>query len=172
MGARLGAYRLLKAWATVIHLSHSDNGSGIKLRDLAQNTHQTGGVMSGFRLLWTRFSNKGADRRARRAVEWDFPPLCWPIHTLTSLHDCSSRPWSFIVIFYVFLIFMAGSLPFILGRVINISTRLEHQLQAYTESTIWGDLSESDIAAADTQLDAFTVGHPLFLGISFENLSS
>ena len=76
------------------------------------------------------------------------------------------------MVFYVFLILMAGSLPFILGRVINISTRLEHQLQAYTESTIWGDLSESDIAAADTQLGAFTVGHSLFLGISFGNFSS
>ena len=76
VGVRLGAYRLLKAWATVIHLSHGENGSGIKLKDLAHNTHQTGGAMSGFRLLWTRFSNRGADRRARRAIEWDFPSLC------------------------------------------------------------------------------------------------
>ena len=52
---------------------------------------------------------------------------------------------------------MAASLPFILGRVVDISTRLEHQLESYTEVTIWGDLSESDIAAADSQLDAFTV---------------
>jgi len=55
------------------------------------------------------------------------------------------------------LIFAAGALPFVLGRVINISIRLEHQLRTYTEKTIWGDLSESDIAAADNQLGAFTV---------------
>ena len=57
---------------------------------------------------------------------------------------------------------MAGALPFILGRVIDISTRLERQLRTYTETTIWGDLSESDIAAADAQLEAFTVSFPLF----------
>jgi len=60
------------------------------------------------------------------------------------------------------LILAAAALPFILGRVINISTRLEHQLQTYTETTIWGDLSESDIAAADAQLKAFTASLPLF----------
>ena len=84
------------------------------------------------------------------------------IHVLTDLCDCSQRPWSFIIIFYIFLIFVAGALPFILGRVINISTRLEHQLQTYTEETIYGDLSQSDVAAAESQLDAFTVSLPLF----------
>ena len=58
-----------KAWATVIHLSHSDNGPGIKLRELAYNTHQPESAVSGVRLLWTRLSNRGTDRRARRAVE-------------------------------------------------------------------------------------------------------
>ena len=58
---------------------------------------------------------------------------------------------------------MAGALPFILGRVINISTRLEHQLQTYTEGTIYGDLSDSDVAAAEAQLDAFTVSLLHFL---------
>ena len=79
-------------------------------------------------------------------------------------HPCghSSRPWSFFIVFYVSLIFAAGALPFILGRVINISTRVQHQLRTYTEATIWGDLSESDVAAADAQLDAFTVSLPVF----------
>jgi len=58
-----------EAWATVIHLSHSDNGPGIKLRELAYNAHQPESAVSGVRLLWTRFSNRGTDRRARRAVE-------------------------------------------------------------------------------------------------------
>ena len=66
----------------------------------------------------------------------------------------------------MFLIFVAAALPFILGRVVDISTRLEHQLESYTEVTIWGDLSESDIAAADSQLDAFTVSHLYYFLIS------
>ena len=59
----------------MIHLSHSDNGPGIKLRELAHNVHQPESALSGVRLLWTRFSNKATDRRARRAVEYVFPPL-------------------------------------------------------------------------------------------------
>ena len=58
-----------KAWATVIHLSHGDNGPGIKLRELARTTHQPESAVSGVRLLWTRLSNRGTDRRARRSVE-------------------------------------------------------------------------------------------------------
>jgi len=81
------------------------------------------------------------------------------IHVLT---HCSSRPWSLFIVFYVFLIFVAGALPFILGRVINISTRLEHQLKTYHEATIWGDLSDSDITAAGARLGAFTVSLPTF----------
>ena len=142
----------------MIHLSHSDNGPGIKLKDLANNTHHPESAVSGFWLLWTRFTNRGTDRRARRAVESVFLSLSTDrIHVLMDPCDCSPRPWSFIIIFYVFLIFVAGALPFILGRVINISTRLEHQLKTYTEGTIYGDLSQSDIAAAASQLDAFTV---------------
>jgi hypothetical protein len=63
-----------KAWATVIHLSHSDDGPGIKLKELAYNSHQPESAMSGFRLLWTRFSNRGTDRRARKAIECVFHP--------------------------------------------------------------------------------------------------
>lgn len=79
------------------------------------------------------------------------------IHMITRPHDCSSRPWSFFIVFYVFLIFVAAALPFTIGRVVDISTRLEHQSESYTETTIWGDLSESDITAAESQLEAFTV---------------
>jgi len=77
--------------------------------------------------------------------------------------DCSSRPWSLFITFYVILILAAAALPFILGRVINISTRLEHQLRTYTETTIWGDLSESDIKAANAQYDSHTVSLPLLM---------
>ena len=90
------------------------------------------------------------------------PLLTNRLNVLTHSCDCSPRPWSLLIIFYVSLIFLAGALPFILGRVINISTRSEHQLDDYTESTIWGDLSESDIAAADAQIGAFTVSFPPF----------
>ena len=84
------------------------------------------------------------------------------IRVLKHPHDCSSRPWSFFITFYVILILAAAGLPFILGRVINISTRLENQLETYTETTIWGDLSESDIATADTLLGNRDASLPLF----------
>ena len=74
------------------------------------------------------------------------PPSSDQIRVLKHLCNCSSRPWSLFITFYVILILAAAALPFILhGRVINISTRLEHQLRTYTETTIWGDLSESDM---------------------------
>jgi len=72
----------------------------------------------------------------------------------------------------VILILAAAALPFILGRVINISTRLEHQSRTYTEATIWGDLSESDIAAAEVRYSSYTASLPLFLGVDLENLTS
>jgi len=84
------------------------------------------------------------------------------IHVLKRPYGGSPRPWSFFIAFYVILILAAAGFPFILGRVINISTRLEHQLDTYTETTIWGDLSESDIAAADTLLGNPTASLPLF----------
>ena len=56
MGARIRAYRFCEAWATVIHLSHGDNGPGIKLKELARNMHKPESALSGVRLLWTRFT--------------------------------------------------------------------------------------------------------------------
>lgn len=70
------------------------------------------------------------------------------------------------------MILAATGLPFILCRTFDISARLEHQLETYTETTIWDNLPESDIAAADAQLDAFTVSLPLFLSVSLENIIS
>ena len=64
-----------KAWATVIHLSHTDNGPGIKLRELEDKTHKPESALSGVKLLWTRFSNRSTDRRTRRSIEWVFPSL-------------------------------------------------------------------------------------------------
>ena len=99
------------------------------------------------------------------------PPSSDQIRVLKYPCDCSSRPWSLFIAFYVILILAAAALPFILGRVINISTRLEHQLETYTETTIWGDLSESDNAAA---MRHFSHGAslPLFLDVNFGNLTS
>jgi len=86
--------------------------------------------------------------------------------------DCSSRPWSLFITFYVILILTAAGLPFILGRVINISTRVEHQLRTYTETTIWGDISESDNTVAAEQYSSYTASLPLFLGVNPKNLTS
>jgi len=95
-------------------------------------------------------------------VSFSVPPSSDHICVLKHSCDCSSRPWSFFITFYVILILAAASLPFILGRVININTRLENQLQTYTEATIWGDLSESDIAAAYTLYLEPSASLPLF----------
>jgi len=92
------------------------------------------------------------------------------IRVLKHSYDCSSRPWSLFITFYVILILAAAALPFILGRVIIISARLEHQSQTYTETTIWGDLSESDTAAALKQYSSYVASLPLFLGINLDNL--
>jgi len=104
-------------------------------------------------------------------VSFSVPPSSDHIRMLKHSCDRSSRPWSFFITFYVILILAAAGLPFILGRVINISTRLEHQLGTYSEATIWGDLSESDMTAAHTLLGNPTVSLPLFLGVNPQNLT-
>jgi len=105
-------------------------------------------------------------------VGFSFPISSDQICVLTHLCDGSSRPWSLFITFYVILILAAAALPFILGRVINITTRLEHQLRTYTETTIWGDLSESDILAAMGQYSPYSASLPLFLGVNLDNLTS
>jgi len=104
-------------------------------------------------------------------VGFSVPPSSDQIRVLKHPCNCSSRPWSFFITFYVILILAATALPFILGRVINISTRLEHQLRTYTETTIWGDLSESEIEAAYVQY-SYAASLPLFLGVNLGNLTS
>jgi len=90
---------------------------------------------------------------------------------LKHARDCSSRWWCLFITFYVILIFAAAAFPFILGRVVNIDPRLEHQLRTYTETTIWGDLSESDNIAAMKQFSSLTVSLPLLLGVDLDNLT-
>ena len=100
------------------------------------------------------------------------PPSSDQIRALKHPCDCSERPWSLFITFYVTLILAAAGLPFILGRVINIDTRLGHQLRTYTETTIWGDLSESDLEAASVKFFSHTASLPLFLGVDLDNLTS
>ena len=100
------------------------------------------------------------------------PPSGDQIRVLKYPCDCSSRPWSLFIIFYVILIIATATLPFILARVINISTRPEHQLRTYNETTIWGDLSESDIATAALRpYYTNSASLLLFLGDDLENLT-
>ena len=68
-GARLRAYHLLQSMGDCNPSQHGDNGPGIKLRDLAHHANQPVSALGGVRLLWTRFSNRGTDRHARRSVE-------------------------------------------------------------------------------------------------------
>ena len=99
------------------------------------------------------------------------PPSSDHICMLNHPCDCSSRPWSLFIAFYVILILAAAGLPFILGRVIIISTWLERQLRTFTETTIWGDLSESDTKAADARYFSLGASLPLFLGVNLDNLT-
>ncbi|KAJ7087271.1 hypothetical protein B0H15DRAFT_843326 [Mycena belliarum] len=133
---RLGQ-RFLEAatWATVIHQSRVAENPGIRMRDLASGSQYPTSMLAALRLLWNRVFYRGTARRARKNYD--------------------SRPWSLVVIFFLVVVLISASLPFILGRVVDIAASIQHQSSKYHEVAIFADSSDSDIERAKLLQPAF-----------------
>ncbi|KAF8919143.1 hypothetical protein CPB85DRAFT_881024 [Mucidula mucida] len=114
-------------WATIIHQSRMNEASGVRLRDLAATSQDPTSAFSALRLLWTRWMYPGTTRRNRKRYD--------------------SRPWSLAIAFFLLLVITAAALPFILGRIVSITTNVTHQRVEYYEIPVKGDLSDNDIAS-------------------------
>ncbi|KAJ6543867.1 hypothetical protein B0H19DRAFT_1168706 [Mycena capillaripes] len=144
LGLSLGrlSQRFLEAttWATLIHQSRVPSLPGIRMRDFAAGTESPTSIYAALCLLWNRIFYQGTARSARRHYD--------------------SRPWSLFVIFFLLLVTVSGSLPFILGRIVDINALIEHQWQQYYEVAIAADSSDSDIERAialDPAFNDFTL---------------
>ncbi|KAK7061328.1 hypothetical protein R3P38DRAFT_3489065, partial [Favolaschia claudopus] len=129
------AQRYMEAatWATLIHQSQAPGGPGMRMKDFADNAQYPTSPFNALRLLYRRLFIRNAARSAR-----------------TVHHD--SRPWSLVIVAFLILVVLAGSLSFVFGRVVAIDVAIEHQRNRYFELAIAADSSESDIERA-TQLD-------------------
>ncbi|KAJ7667582.1 hypothetical protein DFH06DRAFT_983175, partial [Mycena polygramma] len=119
-------------WATLIHESRVPDNPGIRMQDFAAGSQYPTSILAALRLLWNRAFYRGTALKARKHYD--------------------ARPWSLVVIFFLILVSISGSLPFILGRIVDISTSIEHQWGQYHEVSIAADSSDSDIQRA-TALD-------------------
>ncbi|KAJ7727962.1 hypothetical protein B0H16DRAFT_1894322 [Mycena metata] len=116
-------------WATLIHQSRLPDNPGIRMRDFATGSQYPTSILAALRLLWNRTFYRGTSRGARKHYD--------------------SRPWSLVVLFFLLLVIIAGSLTFVLGRVVDISTLVEHQYERYYEVAIAADSSVADIERAN-----------------------
>lgn len=123
------------AWATVIHVSRVVDRPGMRLKDLVTHSDNWTSAWSAFRLLWDRQNYRGTDRDNRRSYD--------------------SRPWSLFIFFFLGLVYLAGSLPFILSRLVNIETHVQLQNQNYNEVTVMGALSADDLSRANNVQSIF-----------------
>ncbi|KAJ7047805.1 hypothetical protein C8F04DRAFT_1060170 [Mycena alexandri] len=122
-------------WATLIHQSRLPDNPGIRMRDFATGSQYPTSVLAALRLLWNRTFYRGTSRGARKHYD--------------------PRPWSLVVLFFLLLVIIAGSLTFVLGRVVDISTLIEHQYEIYHEVAIAADSSDADIERANALDPAF-----------------
>ncbi|KAJ7727961.1 hypothetical protein B0H16DRAFT_1894321 [Mycena metata] len=122
-------------WATLIHQSRLPDNPGIRMRDFATGSQYPTSILAALRLLWNRTFYRGTSRGARQHYD--------------------SRPWSLVVLFFLLLVIIAGSLTFVLGRVVDISTLIEHQYEIYHEVAIAADSSDADIERANALDPAF-----------------
>ncbi|CAE6334687.1 unnamed protein product [Rhizoctonia solani] len=116
-------------WATVIHESmHPDGGVTLEqLNDFAANPTSP---WSAIRLLFRRtFKHKGARRIHRRNYD--------------------RKPWALTIIIFLFVAILSACLVFVFGRIVDIYTKQERQLDRYVETTVAGDLSVDDVQRAD-----------------------
>ncbi|CAG7848432.1 SubName: Full=Uncharacterized protein {ECO:0000313/EMBL:CCA71241.1} [Serendipita indica DSM 11827] len=127
--------RLLEAttWATIVHRSMYEGRTGITLADLETKSTYHYWTWRGISMLVERMLQKSTRRRNR---------------------PYDKRPWSLYVVFFIFISLLAASISFLLGRLIDITTKESWQGRTYKESTVVGDLSEEDIAAAHVHLAA------------------
>ncbi|RDB19547.1 hypothetical protein Hypma_013386 [Hypsizygus marmoreus] len=122
-------------WATVIHQSRVEDSPGVKLKDLAANSADPMSAWAAVRLLWDRYMYRGTSRENRGHYD--------------------RRPWSLFILFFLLLVCVAGSLPFVLGRLVDITTTIIHQREHYQEVAVMGDNSDTDIARATALKFAF-----------------
>ncbi|KAF9464263.1 hypothetical protein BDZ94DRAFT_1289419 [Collybia nuda] len=115
-------------WATVIHQSRVMDEPGVKLKDLAANSGDSTSALAALRLLWDRYMYTGTSRRSRQQYD--------------------RRPWSLFIGFFLLIIAVAASLPFVLGRIVVIDTSVIHQRVEYAEVPVKGASSGVDIARA------------------------
>ncbi|KAJ7929139.1 hypothetical protein B0H13DRAFT_2248169 [Mycena leptocephala] len=114
--ARLGQ-RFLEAasiWATLIHQSRVPNNPGIRLKDFAAGSEYPTSILAALLLLWNRIFYRGTARSARKHYD--------------------PRPWSLVVLYFLILVSVSGSLPFILGRVVDINASIEDFALTWTLS--------------------------------------
>ncbi|QRV84383.1 hypothetical protein RhiJN_12399 [Ceratobasidium sp. AG-Ba] len=114
-------------WATIIHESMRPDG-GVTLEQLDSYVSRRGSPWATFRLLSRIFRHKGARRTNRRKYD--------------------QTPWTFFIILFLFVAIISTCLVFIFGRIVEIYTRQERQMEKYRETIVMGDLSEDDIARA------------------------
>ncbi|KAG5651681.1 hypothetical protein H0H81_007842 [Sphagnurus paluster] len=124
-------------WATIIHQSRVDESPGVKLRNLAAISQDPTSALSGLRLLWDRWMYHGTSQNAREHYD--------------------RRPWSIFVVLFLLLVAIAGSLTFVLGRLVDINTTVLHQLESYEEVAVMGGNSDDDISRAAALRSAFNV---------------
>ncbi|KAK0189510.1 hypothetical protein F5146DRAFT_628992 [Armillaria mellea] len=122
-------------WAMIIHQSHINDAPGIRLSDLAAPSRDPTSAWPALQLLWSRFMYPGTTRRERQHYD--------------------KRPWSLAILFFLLNVNLAAALPFILGRIVNISTSVSHQHTEYQEVAVKGDLSDSDISTTAALASAF-----------------
>ena len=96
----------------------SHEGDGMKLRDLASGSNNPTSFVPALHIFRSRFRDRGiSGGRSRKSYEFvlrsfrSAPP---------NIKCCSERPWSLFLVFFVILAVLAPSLPFILGRIVEI----------------------------------------------------
>ncbi|KAG9077655.1 hypothetical protein FRC06_008785, partial [Ceratobasidium sp. 370] len=120
-------------WATIIHESMQPDG-GITLKQLNDYVADHGSPWAAIRLLFSRaFHHKGARRTRRRKYD--------------------QTPWTLFIMLFLFAAVVSTCLVFIFGRIVDIYTKQERQLQKYYETTVIGDLSVEDTKRARVLAD-------------------
>ncbi|KDQ10054.1 hypothetical protein BOTBODRAFT_500583 [Botryobasidium botryosum FD-172 SS1] len=119
-------------WATIVHGSMQDGQRGVTLRDLSELASRPLSLGSGCMLLYHRLTvHSGAGRDKRR--EYD------------------TRRWSIYLIGFIATCVLTSILPFFLARIIGIDIRDVRQGKNWSQISVIGDLSATDIANAEAE---------------------